>query len=353
MTRLLRRWAALGAVLALLAGIFVGAAPAYACACGGYVAPAGAAVEANSERAVIALAQGQETVVLSMGALTQATDVALLIPSPAPATVERGGEKVFDELARATAPVATYVDDWWGAGLDGRAGAAPQAAPGPVSVLSQVQLGELEVTTLAASDAGALTAWLTGHGYEMREGMTRAVQPYVAEGWYYAAVRLRPEAAATVSGDMQPLVLRFASDKVVYPMRLSAAAAHPQTVSTYVFAEHRMDRSDVQARTATLGFAGRVSPADFKDPLLAELAALGYLTAHQQKFWTPATDITADFTFVAAATDSPFRATYTLTRPVTLLGAPAGPVLLGAGGAALLVLALIITGRRRERHRQR
>ena len=40
MTRLLRRWAALGAVLALLAGIFVGAAPAYACACGGYVAPA-------------------------------------------------------------------------------------------------------------------------------------------------------------------------------------------------------------------------------------------------------------------------------------------------------------------------
>ncbi|QIK73010.1 DUF2330 domain-containing protein [Propioniciclava coleopterorum] len=349
MARFRGRAAALLALAALVAGVLVGAAPAHACACGGYVGPPGASVAVQSESAALALVDGRETIVLSMGAVTEADDVALLIPTPAPAEVARGGAGVFVELAGVTAPTPRVEYDWWGTGGDGTsAGAAPQATGAPVTVLTQVQLGELEVTTLAASDADALAGWLAAHGYVMRDGLAAAVRPYVAEGWSYAAVRLRPEAAATVSGEMQPLVLTFDADELVYPMRLSAAASTAQHVRTYVFGAHRVDRTDAQAHTAVLHFAAPVAPSDFADPQLARFAEAGFLTAHDQTFRDPVAQITADFAFANADQDAVFRPEYRVTQAVTLLGLPAGPVLVALGVLAAAGAAMAVAARRRN-----
>jgi len=100
-------------------------------------------------------------------------------------------------------------------------------------------LGPFDVATLAASDAGALAGWLDRNGYALSDGPSSALQPYVDNGWYYVAARLRPEGAGALGGELDPLRVTFASVQIVYPMRASSAASDSLGVLLYVLAPHR------------------------------------------------------------------------------------------------------------------
>ncbi|HEU5484163.1 MAG TPA: DUF2330 domain-containing protein, partial [Microlunatus sp.] len=226
-------------LLALLLGLvgLVGASPAQACACGGFVAAEGERVAADAEYAVLTHDGATERVLLSMSALADTPDAALLLPTPAPAEAVLADSGVFAELDRLTAPEVEVEYRWWPRWSRGDTAGAPGGVGGapPVSVLKTTRLGDLEVTTLAATDATALASWLDSHGYALADGLAEALQPYVTDGWYYTAIRLTTE-SDDLSGALQPLNLTFRSTELVYPMRLSAAASQSQFVQTFVFA---------------------------------------------------------------------------------------------------------------------
>ena len=234
------------------------------------------------------------------------------------------------------------------------AGAAPgSSAGGPVSVLATQRLGHLEVTTLAASDAKALTTWLHDHGYVLRAGLAKALEPYVAKGWYYTAIRLSTD-AKDLSGTLQPLDLRFTSDDFVYPMQLSAAATSSQFVRTYVFADHQMRRTDPTAAKGSIDvrFAGRIDPSAVSAaPLPSIVADHPYLTVLDQYFSNPPRQIVSDFTFAAAKSDTPYRRVNYEVRTRTIAGLPAGPVLVVLGVVAVNAAAvgIVLLLRRRQR----
>lgn len=335
-----------------LLGLFV-APPAQACACGGFAAADGEKVAATAEYAALTLDGTTERVILSMNTLTTAKDAALLIPTPQRATADLAEPTLFTELADLTAPQTVVRWRWWpelDRGLT--AGAPGSGAVAPVTVLETKQLGDLEVTSLAATDADALTAWLDHNGYVLGDGLAAALPPYVADGWYFTAIKLTAD-AADLTGALQPLDLRFAADELVYPMRLSVAAPESQFVRTYVFADHRTERTDPTAREGNrqLRFAGHVDPAAATTPSLAAiLAAHPYLTATDQYFSDPRTQIVSDFTFGPAASDEPYRRTTYETHTRTILGIPAGPVLLVLGVLAInvAVAAALLVARRRK-----
>lgn len=352
--------AVLTAATALASLVGLAAMPAaQACACGGFVASEGAQVAASSEYAVITWDGTTERVLLSMETLTQSAEAALLIPTPTPADAALAESTVFTELERLTAPEEVVTYDWWpdlgfGAGA-GDAGAAPGATEGGVSVLDSRQLGDLEVAVLAADDADALSDWLGEHDYVMRDDLADALMPYVSEGWYYLAIRLTTE-AENLSGALQPLDLTFDASQMIYPMRLSASATSSQFVRTFVFSDHKVQRTDETAANGgtDLWFAGEVAPTDVTSDALVSIASeQPYLTVLDQYFDAPGEQIVSDFTFARAASDSPYRQVEYEVRMREVAGIPAGPALTFIGMVVILAGTLTLSGLARRRRRLR
>ncbi len=246
-----RVWRSTALVLALVVGavLFNLASPAWACGCGAYV-PDGPGSSVADERALIAWDGATEDILMSLSVTGSSERAAWVMPVPSAARVTLGDTEVFSELGRLTAPRIEYRDSWWPT-LPWLiwGGAAPETAGVPgggVNVLGRQRLGPFDVTRLAADDPTALANWLSDNGFPQPDGLEVNLAPYVADGWEIVAVQLVPaEADGSLTGALQPLRLSFASDTVVYPMRLSRSATMSQYIDLYVLAEHRMDPSAI------------------------------------------------------------------------------------------------------------
>lgn len=334
--------AVLAAMLLLAALVLNTAAPAWACGCGAYIPDrAGAAVV--DERALISWDGSREDILMSFGVTGSSGRAAWVMPVPSAAQVSLGDTAVFGELARITAPRIEYRDSWWptfdwlgrgpSATLD-TAGTRPGAR---VDVLSTQRIGPFDVTRLRGDDAAALAGWLTAKGFPHPEGLDANLAPYVADGWEIVAIQLvADDRGAALSGTLQPLRLSFASDEVIYPMRLSRSATAPQNIDLCVLAEHRMDpsRLPVRGNAPTLQFAGRVDA-----PALASFGGGHYLTRWTNQLGAPA-DIDGDYVFTRAESDTDHHQVILRTRN---RGDVTGVALLGvifAGAAAAVVFAV-------------
>lgn len=306
------------------------AAPAQACACGGPAPIPGTDVSVSGEAAMVRWDGEQEEIVLRLDMLSDADETGLIVPTPTPATVTAADAELFDRLEAAMIPQFVDEWDWWGGfgGGDGAAGGAPP------EVLARVQLGPIEATTLAASDAIGLADWLDANGYGLSDQIAAELPAYVDAGWSFVALRLTGE--VPFDGALDPIRFTFASDEFVYPMRMSRAAEVPQTVRLYVLGEHRVE---VAGSDGDLSASVSVLWADRHDD--AELAALGgYLTVIDVVYSDPASQVTEDLLIVDAADDAAIRPVVTVVHPVAFGSMPLGPVLL----VGSVVLVLIVAG---------
>ncbi|MGD1217652.1 DUF2330 domain-containing protein [Streptomyces krungchingensis] len=346
-------------VLALL-GLQLGSlvAPAYACGCGAMVPDAQRHVTVNRETSVVRFDGRQEQIVMRLTVTGDSRKAAWIMPVPHRATVKLGDDELFGLLDDAVAPEHRtrhhfWPDsgDWPFAGGGDTAADAPRAgATAPsVDVVGRERLGPFDVARLTATDSGALGDWLSENGFSLPARLDKALQPYVDQGWEYVAIRLAPEQDdAPLGGTLDPLHLTFASDELVYPMRLSRLARTPQSLGLYVLAAHRMEPgSSIGGDAPRITYAGRISA--LPGPL-AGLTADGtdFLTALDQEFPQPSL-ISGDHRLRRTATDATYRQVIYSDRLLM-----AGPVpawlltVLAVLAAALTVLALRVRAHRRR-----
>lgn len=337
----------LASVLALVAatglvGLTELASPAYACACGAFapVADTTAAVTLSDESAMVMLKQGQETIDMRLGVNSVTTETGLIIPTPTPATVALGSTSAFSSLAAEMTPTMVKRDRWWswppGAWSGGGATANPQAGVQPrgPTVLSQVQLGPLEATTLAADDADGLTAWLADNGYGLSQAVTDRLSHYVDRGWAFIAVKLAGH--QTLSGDLAPIRFSFATDQFVYPEFLSQAATVSQDVWLYIFADHRQEVNFLDGKNP---YGTTVWARSVENPALTPLG--DYLTAIHLNFYSPANQISDDLVITPAATDDEVGTQIVVDNYMTVFGVPTGWLLVGFGTIIVVLIALM------------
>lgn len=343
---MIRWWSSLGAAGVVAGSALVGlGAPgiATACACGGVLSH-DVTTRVADEVALVTTDGTTETVVMRLNLESTTDNAALVVPTPTPAKVDSASETLFDELQELSAPRVETVRDWtFGSVLPGASPPEGVAATAGVpAVLDQVHLGPLEATTVSGGSLTGVQDWLTAHGYVLRQEISAGLDPYLREGWSVVAMRLT--STAPLNGPLAPVKLTFASDRLVYPMRMSAQARSPQNVVIYTLGEHRMARGDADAATQPVetDYAGTIADrAD--DPTLSELPG-DYLTRMSTWIGDPAA-ITSDFEFVAAPNDEPFQRvvyrheTYDITIPV-LAGAAAAVFL------AVLAAAVVVVRRR-------
>lgn len=295
-------------------------APAWACGCGAYI-PDRAGATVVDERALIAWDGSTQDILMSFGVTGSSERAAWVMPVPSAARVTLGDDAVFDDIAALTAPRIEYRDDWWptfswltesSAGVGDGVGARP---PGGVSVLAAQRIGPFEVTRLAGDSSAALAAWLGDHGFPQPATLEGNLAPYVEQGWEIVAIQLAPGDTGSLTGALQPLRLTFASDTVVYPMRLSRAATVPQSVALSVLAEHRMDPSTVPVTgdAPTLRYAGRLDEQTAPESLAPYLESGAFLTSWTDVIGDPA-HIEHDYVFTRAGHDTTYQQVVHRTR---------------------------------------
>lgn len=341
-------------VVGALALVGFTAVGAQACACGVMIAPEGDHVGVDAERAIVKLDSGVETIAMQMNMLGGAKDTALVVPTPSPARVSAADKKMFKVLDDFIEPDVRVVNDWW-PDRRGDSGVAAKAAGAP-DVVRQVQVGPLEATTLKGGTAKGLKKWLRAHDYVVPAAVRAGLNRYVKRGWSFVAVRLN--SSADLAGGTPPLLIKFKSQTLVYPMRLSQAATTPQNVQVYLVGQHKMTRADRASDGSVEGnpslqWAGRVDATNFDNAGLKQFFGTNdYLTVYLSHYDDPPNEITTDYRFVRAGDDDPWDPVVTKHHEVKVGGIFAGPLITAAVIALALagaITAFVRTVRRRRR----
>ncbi|UUU34282.1 DUF2330 domain-containing protein [Streptomyces sp. CA-210063] len=328
-------------------------APAYACGCGAMVPDSERSMSVDSERSVVRWDGREEQIVMSLTVAGDARTAAWIMPVPNRATVKLGDAALFDQLEGETAPEYRKREYFWPRSHDwpwdmfesyDGAGAPPQNPESSVDVVGRERLGPFDVARLTATDSGALGDWLDENGFELPDRLESALEPYVQQKWEYVAIRLAPEDTASdlpLSGTLDPLHLTFASDELVYPMRLSRLATTPQALDLYVLAAHRMEPSStIGGGEPRVTFAGRL---DAPVGTLGDLTGGGtdFLTAVEQDFPQPER-ISGDHTLRRTAADDTYRKVIYVDEMWTVWGIPGWLVSFGIGIAVLAIKAVAV-----------
>ncbi|MCH8243294.1 MAG: DUF2330 domain-containing protein, partial [Planctomycetes bacterium] len=91
-----------------------------------------------------------------------------------------------------------------------------------VVILQELSVAPFDVKVVGSDDAEALATWLEENDYDLSERGEELIAPYVEEGMNFVALRLRQDKGV---GDLQPLIMRYQSERPMIPIRLTAVAA--------------------------------------------------------------------------------------------------------------------------------
>ena len=164
-----------------------------------------------------------------------AEDFSWVVPVPGIPEVTVGSDLVFAPLELATRPqfnleVRGEECPFVRFGLPGGPVIVPPGldfageAEDGVTILERFAAGPFDITVVSSDDPAAMAQWLEDNNYDLSDRGEELIAPYVAEGMNFVAVRLRQDQGV---GDIQPLIMRYRSDKPMIPIRLTAVAALP------------------------------------------------------------------------------------------------------------------------------
>ncbi len=175
----------------------------------------------------------------SGGSTSSQGEFGWLLPLPAkPAPMQLGTQEVFDQLIASTQPryfLTTVIDPSCGQQNGTRGAASPTAGgdsagsggsgggeSGPL--VSREAVGPYDVAVLDARDGAAMFQWLADNRFAVPPGTQNAAGPYQRPGAYFLALKLLTGAS---DGDLQPVVIKYKSDRPMIPIVLTSVAAQP------------------------------------------------------------------------------------------------------------------------------
>lgn len=188
-------------------------------------------INETDQKAVIWHDGKTQTMILSVSFSGNAEKFAWVVPVPAKPEVSQGYDELFTGLTQLTRPNTRY-DMLPAAG--GSFGALNESKAPSVTVVETKKVDIYDIAVLTAQDSTALRKWLEDNGFEYPENKEHLLNSYVNKDWYFVAAKVSPDALGIAgglrTGHATPLKLSFASEKIVYPLKISGKAA--ETVNT-------------------------------------------------------------------------------------------------------------------------
>jgi hypothetical protein len=191
-----------------------------------------------AQRAVVIHSKTREILWLSVDYHGDAQKFAWIIPCPSEPMVRETSMDIFKEVAEyyhhldmlAWAKGARHTRFLRGA-VGGGVGLSPNEYQ--VTVHAVRVLGPYEITTVSAEQESGLLTWLQENGYLVPRRAEPLLGAYIAEGWFFAAIKIQTDPETVQS--LPPLALEFKTSVPVYPLRISAINPGATDVRVYLF----------------------------------------------------------------------------------------------------------------------
>lgn len=128
----------------------------------------------------------------------------------------------------------------------GMADAAP--AREQVRVKAEFTRAEYNIVILEADESTALEAWLNKNGYKQPKGASKALAPYIQEGFYFFAAKVDAKKVKFEPGGkavLSPLQFNYTSEKFLLPIRLGLLNAKgDQDLLIFILAKDRYEAAN-------------------------------------------------------------------------------------------------------------
>jgi Uncharacterized protein conserved in bacteria (DUF2330) len=188
-----------------------------------------------------------------------AADFGMVIPTPAKPKLDQMPRDFFKHLAvytilkKRAQPQSSLLPlpplPAAPAGPSGGGGSGvrmPPPKPPPIRIVESGIVGSLEYKIIEADRADDLYAWLKEHRYNY-SGDEATLDFYVQKKWLFTVMKIdtaqmKKNADGSYSGDVTPTRFRFASEKFVYPLRITRISVKDKTEALfYVQAPSKCD----------------------------------------------------------------------------------------------------------------
>jgi hypothetical protein len=210
---------------------------------GGFFSSYEADIWEPSQKGIIVYENGVETLILQANFMGEAQDFAWVVPAPSLPELPEADGKIFEELHYLTEPRVVYRGDSGCGGLFGEGDDDGEGIDNGVTIIGTETVGIYDTTTLSATNPRALADWLRENGYDLPPHGEEIVKSYVDRGWYFLAMKIQRAIDPKrywYEGGLQPISLKFSSDKIIYPMKITAVSSTDTELLLYVFAQHKM-----------------------------------------------------------------------------------------------------------------
>jgi len=193
-----------------------------------------------TQKAIIAYDSGHEELILQVKYDGPLDEFGWLIPVPNLPTVKKGSMECFYELSKFTQKRERAGLESMTMGMSSGAYGKAAEEP-PVTVVEVKTVGAYNIAVLSTKDSGALQSWLKTNDFTFHTEATDVIDSYVKRGWYFIAVKINLEhgsldtkAEKLASGELNPLQITFASERCVFPLKISSLNHTPSEVQVYV-----------------------------------------------------------------------------------------------------------------------
>jgi hypothetical protein len=240
------------AVIALAAGLLIPALapPAESACC--YFAAKDKDVLQPAQKAFLTWdpVENVETFTVQPKFTGNAVDFGMVIPTPSQPKLHEMPRDFFKELAVFTIlepmDLSKYKRPLTFARAAGGRPGAPEGKKLAVKVLEAGIVGSLDYKIIQADKADDLYAWLKDNKYSY-SGDEATLDFYIKKGWFFTVMKIDPAqmkktADGSYTGEVTPTRFNFASDKPIYPLKITQISVKDKTEALlYVQAPKKMD----------------------------------------------------------------------------------------------------------------
>lgn len=205
------------------------ALPSTSFACGGFFCRL-VPIDQAAEQIVFRQDGNQITAMVQIQFVGESQDFSWVVPVPSTPEFDIGSNTAFTDLELATRP--QFNLEFNGTQCEIRESTADSSGSvddldtggqdGGVTVESVQDVGGYMVTIISGDNAESINQWLIDNNYDLTDRGEELLAPYVEDQMKFVAVKLQQNRGV---GSIQPLIMKYQSDKPVVPIRLTAVAA--------------------------------------------------------------------------------------------------------------------------------
>ncbi len=206
------------------------AVPMESKACGGFFCTT-IPINQAAEQIVFRQEPGMVTAMVRIQYSGNAEDFSWVVPVPDTPELSIGSDTTFNDLDSSTRPnfnlringsVCPQDELFVNFSVDATAESAVEVDDSGVVVEQEAEVGPFDVQVVSSDNPSDMSMWLADNGYLITDRGDELLAPYIEAGMKFVALKLRSGESA---GSIQPLIMKYPSERPMVPIRLTAIAA--------------------------------------------------------------------------------------------------------------------------------